>query len=165
MKKIIFTAFAMTASVPALAAGYGTAGCGLGSIAFGSKPGFIQVIAATLNGTSGNQTFGISTGSSNCTDAPAAKDPAKAKKKAEQKVFLYYNLAQIKADAARGEGNYIEGLAGLFGCQSQLTGNYSEFANLNQKNHGKIFNSNDADVVYSNLTTVMASENLSCGQG
>lgn len=168
MKNIIFAAFAMTASAPALA-GYGMAGCGLGSIVakeLSWTDGMAQILAATTNGTAGSQTFGITTGTSNCGDAaaPTVKENLKGKKKAEQKVYLYYNLAQIKADAARGEGNYIEGLAGLFGCQSQLTGSYSEFANLNQKNLGKIFNSSDADVVYNNLTSVMESEKIGCGQ-
>ena len=31
---------------------YGDAGCGLGSILFGAKPGFVQVFASTTNGTS-----------------------------------------------------------------------------------------------------------------
>ncbi|MFN8945903.1 MAG: DUF3015 family protein, partial [Pseudobdellovibrionaceae bacterium] len=46
--------------------GYGMAGCGLGSVVFGDKPGFIQIFAATLNSIGGNQTFGISLGTSNC---------------------------------------------------------------------------------------------------
>ena len=166
--RIIFTVCAMSSSVPALAE-YGMAGCGLGSIVakeMSWENGSAQILAATTNGTAYSQTFGITTGTSNCGDAaaPSVKENLKGKKKAEQKVYLYYNLAQIKADAARGEGNYIEGLAGLFGCQSQLTGSYSDFARLNQKNHEKIFNSNDSDVVYSNLTNVMASEKIGCGQ-
>ncbi len=44
---------------------YGVAGCGLGSMVFGNQEGGIQVIAATLNGT-GIQTFGITSGTSNC---------------------------------------------------------------------------------------------------
>src|SRR6266702_267769 len=44
---------------------YGDAGCGLGSLAFGDQQGPIQIVAATLNGT-GVQTFGITTGTSNC---------------------------------------------------------------------------------------------------
>jgi len=43
---------------PAKADPYGTAGCGPGSMAFWNKPGIIQVLAATTNGTFGTQTFG-----------------------------------------------------------------------------------------------------------
>ena len=43
---------------------YGTAGCGLGSMAFGNQKGFIQVLAATTNGLFGTQTFGHGRGAS-----------------------------------------------------------------------------------------------------
>ncbi len=51
--------------------GYGMAGCGLGSLAFGDDNGKIQIIAATTNGTSGTQTFGITSGTSNCNPEDA----------------------------------------------------------------------------------------------
>src|SRR5947207_15915430 len=41
------------------AAKYGPAGCGLGSLIFDADSGWTQIFAATTNGTSGNQTFGI----------------------------------------------------------------------------------------------------------
>ena len=40
--------------------GYGTAGCGLGSILFGEKEGMVQVFASTTNGIYSNNTFGVS---------------------------------------------------------------------------------------------------------
>jgi hypothetical protein len=86
---------------------YGTAGCGLGSIAFHAKPGFIQVVAATLNGIGGNQTFGISTGTSNC-DIPHSGQQAA--------VFIEVNREILAKDAARGQGETIEGLASILGC-------------------------------------------------
>ncbi|HYG66757.1 MAG TPA: DUF3015 family protein, partial [Anaeromyxobacteraceae bacterium] len=45
---------------------YGAAGCGLGSMAFGNTPGAVQILASTTNGLFGTQTFGITTGTSNC---------------------------------------------------------------------------------------------------
>ena len=48
--------------------GYGTAGCGLGSIVFGDAPGIVQVAAGILNMT-GYQTFAISSGTSNCGES------------------------------------------------------------------------------------------------
>ena len=38
---------------------YGLAGCGLGSMLIGSKPGIVQIFASTTNGSFGTQTFGI----------------------------------------------------------------------------------------------------------
>ena len=59
---------------------YGPAGCGLGSIVMGSKPGFMQVFAASTNGCSGSQTFGITTGTSNCKDAPSGEASAQERR-------------------------------------------------------------------------------------
>lgn len=87
--------------------GYGMAGCGLGSIVFGPKPGMIQVIAATVNGTGGSQTFGISTGTSNC-DIPESGHQAA--------VFIEVNKEIVKKEAARGEGETIKALSSILNC-------------------------------------------------
>ena len=86
--------------------GYGTAGCGLGSILFGSKPGLIQVLAATTNGTFGTQTFGITTGTSNCEDTAGGAQSTKA--------FVQANREAVSKDIARGSGFAV---GGSEGCQ------------------------------------------------
>ena len=67
MKKLVILTAALTLlAVPAAFAG-NTAGCGLGSIIFEGQSGVVMnVLAATFNGTSGNQTFGMTSGTSNC---------------------------------------------------------------------------------------------------
>ena len=45
----------------------GDAGCGLGSMIITKNTKVMQVLAATTNGTSGSQTFGITFGTSNCS--------------------------------------------------------------------------------------------------
>src|SRR5262245_53055913 len=85
--------------------GYGTAGCGLGSILFGSKPGIVQVLAATTNGSSGNQTFGITTGTSNCEDTASSAQSTKA--------FVQANREAVSKDIARGQGETISSLSTL----------------------------------------------------
>src|SRR5688572_24436401 len=93
----------LTVAVPAAHAdGYGTAGCGLGSILFGDKPGIIQVLAATTNGTFGTQTFGITTGTSNCEDTAASAQNTKA--------FVQANREAVAKDIARGSGETIASL-------------------------------------------------------
>ena len=89
---------------------YGSAGCGLGSILIGNKPGFTQVFAATTNGTSLSQSFGISSGTSNC-DAGGVPAAGKA-----AKVFIEANREALAKDIARGSGETIETLAELAGC-------------------------------------------------
>lgn len=105
---------------------YGMAGCGLGSIVFGNDAGFVQVFAATTNGTSGNQTFGISSGTSNCTAASGAS----ASRAAD---YVIANRIQIETDAARGQGESIDALATLGGCDSK------QLASSLQSGYGKIF--------------------------
>lgn len=145
---------------------YGMAGCGLGAIVANELnwgDNGLQLLAATSNGVYGNQTFAISSGTSFC-GAPVsghAKE-AKGEEEAERKVFLRYNLAQIKADAARGDGEYIAGLADLFDCRDQLTGSFSEFADMSQSQHQDLFNSDDPEVVYANYVKTMTASGLAC---
>ena len=67
--KIIVAALLTLASSAVMAAGENNVGsCGWGSKVFDGQSGvFPQVLATTTNGTFGNQTFGISTGTSGCT--------------------------------------------------------------------------------------------------
>ncbi len=88
---------------------YGTAGCGLGSMAFGNQKGFIQVLAATTNGLFGTQTFGITSGTSNCGEAAAGVTGTKT--------FIEGNREALAKDAARGSGETIDTLSALAGCK------------------------------------------------
>jgi hypothetical protein len=92
----------------ASAGGYGPAGCGLGSLVFKPDSGFTQIFAATTNGTSGSQTFGISSGTSNCDGSAGGKEGAKA--------FVETNRVAIAKDISRGKGETINSLSELAGC-------------------------------------------------
>ena len=93
---------------------YGMAGCGLGSMVFADKPGLIQVVAATLNGTAYNQTFGLSSGTSNCGASGAHEDQAK--------LFIEVNQQALAKDVSRGGGEALDAFAKIVGCQSQNLG-------------------------------------------
>ena len=88
--------------------GYGLAGCGLGSLLFGPEPGMIQVLAATTNGTFGTQTFGISSGTSNCTETKAGA--------ASTAAFIQANRETVSKEIARGSGETIASITSLAGC-------------------------------------------------
>jgi hypothetical protein len=124
MKTIIFSLIAMF-SVSAMAAEYGDAGCGLGSMVIGSEKGAKQVMAATTNGTSGSQTFGITTGTSNCTEGGIFKSAKQVP------AYIELNKLALAKEAARGEGETLAGLAQLMGCQSASFGQ-SVKSNYNQ---------------------------------
>jgi cell pole-organizing protein PopZ len=91
---------------------YGSAGCGLGSILFGPGKGITQIFAATTNGTSATQTFGITSGTSNCdASAPSPKTA---------KVYVQTNRTALAKEIARGKGETISGLAELSGCRDSV---------------------------------------------
>ena len=86
---------------------YGAAGCGLGSLVFGDQPGMIQILAATTNGTFGSQTFGITTGTSNCGAGMTAHGTRN---------FVDANKDALAKDMSRGQGETIGALTVLAQC-------------------------------------------------
>lgn len=109
--------FAMSAHAAGLdglkgSGSYGNAGCGLGSMAFGNQSGPVQIIAATLNGTSGSQTFGITSGTSNCGKGAFAK--------AEINSFIQSNSVALESDISRGQGETLSTLNDMLGCKAQF---------------------------------------------
>lgn len=129
--------FMLALSTSSFAAPYGAAGCGLGSIVFGAKPGFMQVFAATTNGTSANQSFGITTGTSNCV--PAEKTEAFNK----QRDFVDTNLASLASEMAQGTGETLTAYAETLGCEV----NKDVVAKALQAGHSKIFSETSVDGV------------------
>ena len=142
----------MSVTSVAMADGYGTAGCGLGSIIFGDKPGMIQILAATTNGSSGNQTFAITSGTSNCGSSEVTEASAKA--------FVETNREALAKDAAKGKGETISSLTTLAGCSDAA----AVGATL-QSNFQSIFPAasvTDQQVGQSVLDTLKAHPELSC---
>jgi hypothetical protein len=88
-------------------------GCGLGKLAWQNYPHQkvigIQTMEATTNGLMGNQTFGITSGTSGCTND--------GKFWAEHKVnaFAALNFENLAQDMAQGYGEHIASLATLMG--------------------------------------------------
>jgi hypothetical protein len=131
---------------------YGTAGCGLGSILFKDKPGIVQVLAATTNGTFGNQTFAITTGTSNCESTKASAQSTKE--------FVQANREAVSKDIARGSGETISSLSTLAGC-----GNGNAVGPTLQKEFKTIFpNDKVSDVAVSEsvVQTLRAHSELAC---
>jgi hypothetical protein len=133
-------------------AAYGPAGCGLGSMIFSPDSGLTQIFAATTN-TSSGQTFGISSGTSNC-DSNAAGT-------ASAKVFVQTNRAALAKDIARGRGETITALSTLASCQNSA----AVGARL-QKKFRTIFSSakvTDEQVSDSVVQVLKSDRTLGCG--
>ena len=78
---------------------YGPAGCGLGSRIFKDKSGLMfNTMAATTNGTSGNQTFGMSSGTLGC----------KGDTRVAAVNFIETNKVALANDVAKGNGETLE---------------------------------------------------------
>ena len=89
---------------------FGLAGCGLGSVLFGDNPGVVQTFAATTNNTLGTQTFGITSGTSNCID------PSDEHASLDQLNFTKINLANLSRDIVNGKGEYLAAFLTLLDC-------------------------------------------------
>ena len=96
-----------------------------------------QILAATTNGLFGTQTFGITFGTSGC-------DPNGRITGGTQKMVLAFienNMEQYAMDAAKGEGETIDTLAGILNVDSKTLGEKS------QQNFAYIFSSENVDAV------------------
>lgn len=88
-------------------------GCGLGKIAWENYPHQktigVQTMEATTNGSFGTNTFGISSGTSGCTND--------GKFWAEHRVnaFAALNFENLSQDMAQGHGEHLASLATLMG--------------------------------------------------
>lgn len=136
MKKLIVSVFAtatvVAASSLAFADNYGTAGCGLGSVIFEDQPGAVQIFAATTNGTSGNQTFGITTGTLNCGQ------PVWEASNSEMQQFVAQNMDGLAMDIAAGGGETFDAFAELMEVPVDQR---DEFAADLQQNFAQVFTS------------------------
>ena len=132
---------------------YGTAGCGLGSLAFGDTPGAVQIFAATTNSLFGTQTFGITTGTSNCGPGLFAQGT---------KNFVEANREVVAKDISRGEGEAIGALTVINACQDS-----SKVGAALQQNFAAIFPSDQVsndEITKVILETLHADPALGCGR-
>jgi hypothetical protein len=93
---------------------YGIAGCGLGSVFFGRQNTLgSQILASTSNHT-GIQTFGITSGTSNCTTGGVIRAER------EQAAFVEVNFEDLKGNMAAGGGEFLASFATLLGCEDSV---------------------------------------------
>lgn len=117
MKRIALAGLALAVSamfvaVPVANAGSydENVGCGLGNMVFkdgGKDSTLLQILAVTTNGTSGNQTFGITSGTLGC------KTPANFVSVERLNKFVADNMDTLARDIAAGKGETVTTLAEL----------------------------------------------------
>tara|TARA_R110001583_G_scaffold112950_2_gene263268 strand:- start:7342 stop:7821 length:480 start_codon:yes stop_codon:yes gene_type:complete len=125
-------------------------GCGLGSMVFAGQEGkVVKVLGATTNGTSGNQTFGITFGTLGCDGTGTVTSSAKLA------LFIDGNMDNLARDMSKGEGETLSTLATVWGVAEQDQAAFNEVA---QANFSEVFTSENvtSQAVLENLNNLMA---------
>ena len=149
MKKIIAGAILVSSSALSFA-GNDLAGCGLGTAVIfpDANEWHEHVLAATTNGTSGNQTFGMTSGTLGCE---GANGPLAGAQK-----FMDDNMDQLAADSARGEGETLAALAEVIGIDARDS---AAFNATMQSNFDSMFSAEATSAsAYEAMKSAMASD-------
>lgn len=126
-------------------------GCGLGSKLMAGNQGIVpQVIAITTNGSSGNQTFGISTGTLGCSQDGVVHSNWKTAS------FINSNMNRLAKDISVGQGESVEALSSLLSVDSA---DQEAFKTALKANFSSIYTSSEvtAEDVAKNIQTVLSS--------
>jgi hypothetical protein len=152
MKKLI-SILSLIAALPTLAmAADNVGGCGVGSMVFKGQSGVVpQVLAVTTNGSTGNQTFGITSGTLGCTQDGVVTSNMKTA------MFIQSNKDQLARDMSVGSGETLAALSHLLGVETQ---DQAAFNHLTKDNVARIFTTDSVatEQVVVALREVLASD-------
>lgn len=152
MKKIVIASFAVLAAASSMAAQNNVGSCGWGSKVFEGQSGVApQVLAITTNGTSGNQTFGITFGTSGCTQDGVVSSHWKTA------MYIDGNRVALARDAAAGQGESLNVLAEVMGVKAA---DRELFAATIKANFATVFAN---EQVAANLKSVLAAHTQLAG--
>lgn len=133
MKKV-FMSVALSASLVsgAFAAANSNTGCGLGSYLI-DKQGLIwNLFQITTNGSTGTQTFGITSGTSGCKSGKIVMD-------SRTQEFVAANMDALSQEIAQGRGEHLDTLVELLNVADK-----DAFKIALQDNYNKLYASKDA---------------------
>lgn len=149
MKKLITGAALMIASSSAFAVAPGGSGCGWGNMLFAGDSGPVHFLATTTNGTSGNKTFGMTSGTNGCSIDGALTYGGES--------MLGSIMDEFSQDVAMGQGEALNAVAVLLGVAPE---DRQTFAEVTHENFKVIFpteNTTAKDVMAS-LESVMKAD-------
>ncbi|MBK9308658.1 MAG: DUF3015 domain-containing protein [Nitrospira sp.] len=117
-------------------------GCGLGKLAWGEYKGqkeiLPQVLQTTTNGTFWSQTFGISFGTSGCTN------DGKIMGEHKTTMFASLNFDALTAEMAQGQGEHLTSLATLMGVPAER---HAEFFAMTQERYTSLVQAGETSPV------------------
>jgi len=126
--------------------------CGWGNMLFDGKSGLgSHIIASTTNGTSGNKTFGMTSGTNGCSTNGALSYGGNAWVDASE------IMDEFSEDVARGHGDALDAVAVMIGVQQQ---GRETFAQVMHENFTTLFPSEDvtAEEVMTSVNNVMKND-------
>ena len=145
MKKILVSVAAVLAlSTSAMAGVNSQTGCGLGSMLIKDDSSAVMLaLQATTNGTSGNQTFGITLGTLGCKKTKFVMNERAAE-------FVASNMDILAKEIAVGHGESVQTLAELLEVKDVAT-----FSASLQTNYSSIYTSQKVEMsdVLDNIST------------
>ena len=147
MKKSLIAALVLAAPLAAMAQANNIGTCGWGSKVFEGQKGVLpQILAATTNGTSGNQTFGISFGTSGCTQDGVVSSTWKTA------MYIDGNRFALARDAAAGQGESLDALVAVMAVKDA---DRAYFKATLKSNFSSVF---ATEQVAANLKSVLAAD-------
>jgi len=129
MKKVLVSLVAVAAlSTAAFASPNNQTGCGLGSVLIKDNSSAVMLaLQATTNGTSGNQTFGITTGTLGCKKTKIVMNERASE-------FVASNMDTLAKEISVGHGESVDTLAELLNVENKAL-----FASSLQANYNRIY--------------------------
>lgn len=134
---ILFALVAFSGTAFAHPAGYGDAGCGPGSLVYGKHRDGAQLLAATMNNSSGYGSIhstAITFGTSNCGADKLTRQQR------ERETFARVNYNSLVKEMAAGEGENLYNLASMYGCSQD---SYGDFGTVAQEKFSTIVKAQD----------------------
>ncbi len=149
MKKLITGAILMVAASSSFAVAPGGPDCGWGNMLFEGDAGPVHFLASTINGTSGNKTFGMTSGTNGCSTEGTLSYGGKS--------MIASVMDEFSQDVAMGHGEALNAVAVLMGVAPE---DRQTFAEVTHKNFNVIFPSADvtAEEVMGSLQSVMKAD-------
>ncbi len=150
MKKIIAGLALLSVSSVAGAVSAGGEGCGWGQALFtGSSGTPSHVLAATTNPTSGNNTFGMTTGTNGCSTTGTLSYGGQS--------VVSAIMNEFSEDVARGQGDALNTVAVVYGVDQQ---DRDVFAQVMHENFSALFPSENvtADEMMASIEEIMKAD-------
>ena len=124
MKKIIAGLALLSASSVATAVAPGGPDCGWGNMLFEGQSGLgAHIIATITNGTSGNATFGMTTGTNGCSTSGSLTYGGKS--------LIGSIMGEFTEDVARGKGDALDAVAVAYGIEKEDRTAFSQLLHAN----------------------------------